>query len=147
MKLEAAVAVLTSLALAGIGLALQAWLLTAFAVINAIATVRILKLGEAAAAVRARGLDYAAPTTGELPEPALRVLFEQTSATFAATFGANRTPQMAKVVAQTMREVHLRVARQPPSVGISLLLVTVYGSLFAYFVIGLFVFISLSSKS
>lgn len=144
VKLEAAVALLTSLALAGMGIALEAWILTVFAVINAIATMRILKLGEAAAAVGARGLDYAAPTTQELAEAPLRALFEQTTTTFAATFGANRTAQMAKVVAQTMREVHLRVARRPPSAGISLLLVTVYGSLLVYFVIGLIVFISLS---
>lgn len=144
VKLEAAVAVLTSLALAAIGIALQAWILTAFAVINAIATVRILKLGQAAAALGGRGLDYAVPTTQELTEAPLRALFDQTLSTFAATFGTNRTTQMAKAVAQTMREVHLRVAKRPPSAGISVLLVTVYGSLFAYFVVGLVVFISIS---
>ncbi len=146
VKLEAAVAVLTSLALAGIAVAIQAWILTAFALINAIATARILKLGEAAAAVRARGLDYAVPGTHELAEAPLRALYDQTTATFATTFGTNRTPQMAKIVAQTMREVHLRVASRPPSGGVSVLLITVYGSLFAYFVIGLIVFISMSSK-
>lgn len=140
VKLEAAVAVLTSLALAGIGIALQAWILTGFAVINAIATVRILKLGQAAAAVSARGLDYSAPTTQELAETPLRVLFDQTT----TTFSINRVTQMAKVAAQTMREVHLRVAKRPPSAGISVLLVTVYGSLLAYFLIGLIVVISIS---
>jgi hypothetical protein len=143
VKLEAGVAVLTSLALAGIGIALKAWILTGFAVINAFSALRVLGLGKAADEVRALGLDYEAPATGALPEVPLRALFERTVATFFKT--VKPTAAQAPMCAQLMREVHLRVSKRPPTVGVSVLLVTIYGSLFASFVIGLLVLFGLDA--
>lgn len=134
-KLEMAISVLTSLILAGLALALQAWFLVFFALINLVTAPRVLKVGRAADTLGALG-----PTltinTNELPDPALRALYDATAVHFGDGFGPKQEPQ-AKLCATLMREVHLRAARPIPSIGVSLVLVTVYLALVAYFIVGL----------
>ena len=132
-KFEMAVAVLTSLVLAGLSIALSAWFLTFFALLNLVTAPRVLKVGRAADQL---GNVALSGNTGTLPEPELRALYDATVAHFGDGFGPKQEPQ-AKLCATLMREVHLRAARPIPSIGVSLVLVTVYVALIVYFLVGL----------
>lgn len=144
-KLEMAVAVLTSLVLAGLSIALSAWFLTFFALLNLATAPRVLKVGRAADQLAALAPTLAG-NTGTLPEPALRALYDATVQHFGDGFGPKQEPQ-AKLCATLMREVHLRAARPIPSIGVSLVLVTVYVALIVYFLVGLVVLFSSSQPA
>lgn len=142
-KLEMAVGVLTSLALAALGAAMQAWFLVIFSVLNVAGSASVLRLGRAAKALLAQGGLDASVATGELPEPQLKALFNEVMSQFAS-LAARQEPQLRQCVA-LMREVHLRVTRVPPSLGVTVVLLAVYGALITYFVIGVVVFVALNA--
>jgi uncharacterized membrane protein len=123
----------TPLVLAGLSIALSAWFLTFFALLNLVTAPRVLKVGRAADQL---GNVALSGNTGTLPEPELRALYDATVAHFGDGFGPKQEPQ-AKLCATLMREVHLRAARPIPSIGVSLVLVTVYVALIVYFLVGL----------
>ncbi|MFO0598413.1 MAG: hypothetical protein U0228_24115 [Myxococcaceae bacterium] len=139
---ELAVAVLTSLALGALGVAAQAWFLVLFAVLNSFGALRVLKIAAAATLARQRATLTDADTAS-LARPELRALYDATLQTFPTNFTTRGEPQ-AQLCATTMREVHLKAVRQPPGVGVSIVLVFIYGALFAWFVAGLLVLLALA---
>lgn len=135
-RVEMVVGVVTSLLLAGLSLWMQAWFLTLFAFLNLVSSQRVLKVGRAADAFKRTGL--ASPLrTHELSEPGLRALYDESAKELGEPALAQKQEPQARLLAGFMKEVHLRAARVTPSVGVTLVLLTVYGALLVYFVIGL----------
>ncbi|MFT3713952.1 MAG: hypothetical protein QM817_40340 [Archangium sp.] len=134
-KVELAVTILTSVLLALIGIGLKAWLLAFVAFSNVMTSLRVVKI-EAAAEKFRQSPFHTVPSSSELPDEGVRELYDVTLTTFPDTMGPKQ-PANAKVCAQLMGEVHRRAGRVLPSVGVSALLLTVYGALVAYFVIAL----------
>lgn len=144
-KLEAAVSLLTSIALAVVGVLLQAWVVVVVAALNALGTQHVLAVGDAARRLEPAGLSPDVATHG-LPEPQQRLLFETVRDAFPKVAAGDDRAQAA-VTANLMREVHLRAAARPPSVGLSTLLVFVYLSLVGYFTVGLVVVLALRAAT
>ena len=136
-RLEVAVVIITSLLLAGLGVLTKLWFLVFVALINIATSRRVLKVEQGAEAFRASGF-ASVSVTAELPEPVLKALYDATLAAFPDAMGPKQLPQ-ARFCALLMREVHQRAGRVTPSVGVSVLLLTVYAALVLYFLIGLVV--------
>ena len=145
--LETAVAVLTSLALAGLAFALEAWVIVVVAVLQLFGIGWALKVQRAARAFRERIGEVPAVETSKLEEPVLRSLYEATHQQFGPALApqAVKAPdQAAKTLVAFMREVHARAARAKVTVGTTVVLLLVYGALVTYFVVGLVVAVMLT---
>lgn len=145
--LETAVAVVTSLALAALAVALEAWVIVVVAVLQLFGIGWALKVQRAARVFRERAGQAPAVDTEKLEEPALRMLYDATRDQFAAAVAqqAVKTPELAaKTLVTFMREVHARAARPPVTLGTTVVLLLVYGALVTYFVVGLVVAVMLT---
>ena len=139
-KLEMAVSALTSLVMLAFGIWSQAWFIVIFSAINVAASARVLKVDRAVALARERGFESTASRTAELNPLSMKALYEATLAIFPLV---TRQAAHARIAARTMEEVHLRAARVVPSAGMTVLLLTLYGALVAYFVVGIVVVLNL----
>lgn len=145
--LETAVAVITSLALAALAFALEAWVIVAVAVLQLLGIGWALKVQRAARAFRERTGEVPAVETQRLEEPVLRSLYEATREQFGSALApqALKAPdQAAKTLLAFMREVHARAARAKVTVGTTVVLLLVYGALITYFVVGLVVALAIA---
>lgn len=148
--LEAVVAGVTSLAVVALGIKLQAWLLAAIGALQLIGVGGVLELHRASAAFKARAGATPPADTGQLDTPTLRLLYDDTRAHFSkvvAQQAASNVGAAAKTLANFMREVHARAARQVPSTGAAVLLMLIYAALVTYFIAGVFAVMVMASPA
>ncbi len=142
VKLEAGVALVTSLLVVALGVWLKAWVLAVFSVFNALATRVVVATAKVAEQLRATGLDFSAQTKA-LPPVSMRALYDASVASIKLT--STGDPALAaRQLADFMRGVHLRLTARPPPVGVTLVLLISYAALVTYFVVGLVVIIAAS---
>lgn len=144
-RLEVIVSIFTSLVLAAIAVATQLWFLVFVALVNIGVSRRVLKVEKGADLFRQSGF-ASVPVTAELPEEGVRALYTATLAAFPDTM-AQKQPAHARFCAVLMREVHQRAGRVSPSVGVSILLLTVYAALIVYFIVGFLIAIGLTKSA
>jgi uncharacterized membrane protein len=139
-RVEATVAAVTSVMLAFVAFTLQLWVIMVVGVLQLFGIPIGLKIQRAAAALKARLGEVPAVDTAKLDEPALRAVYDATREQLSLAEHAAKQPDAAaKNLVTFMREVHALAARPRISVGMTALLLVVYGALITYFVAGVLI--------